>query len=96
MVVQVERLDVARERRVGERGARGLVWLPHVRQLDGEAHVLHDDPVVREVTVDNLAHRVRLLLEHLRHEVEQHVEHARLRRQRDRAVLRQRVRRDLA
>ena len=33
---------------------------------------------------------------HLRHEVEQDVEHARLRRQRDRAVLRQRVRGDLA
>jgi hypothetical protein len=40
------------------------------------------------VAVDDLAHRVRLVLEHLGHEVQQHVQHARLRGERDGAVLR--------
>ena len=97
-VLRVETLDLVGVGRVREGGLGGLVRLPRVRQLLEEAHVVRHDPVrvrAREVAVDDLAHRVRLLVEHIGREVEDDVEHARLRRERRRAVLRHRVRGDL-
>mmetsp|Transcript_20652 Transcript_20652/g.30370 ORF Transcript_20652/g.30370 Transcript_20652/m.30370 type:complete len:372 (-) Transcript_20652:142-1257(-) len=83
--------NILQRQRVLERLSRGTVPVPFLRQVDDPAHVHADDPVVVEMLVHDLSHRVEATIQNVGGKVEHDVQHGCLLGQGHGAVVRRRV-----